>query len=304
MSAASACVFSGVATGLSGNEAAFAAARSEHFRPRLALASELAGLDLWLTLEKGEVERLDPLAAQLFTCAFSLGFVASVRSEPCVVAGHSMGVYAALAACGALSEEDALRVVQAAHSAARTAADSGRWGMLGLVGLGAAEVEALAARHPQVRRTLHNSEISQVVSGPLAALEALEAEAREAGATHVGWLDRKVPYHHPEVLHAASDRLRVELARFAWQPPRVPLLSTLAGQGGVALRTVAELQAFTAANLSTPIDWERVVLALPALGVDTVYEAGPGFALTKIGRFIDAPLRYLNVKNLDGRSAS
>ncbi len=301
MSAASACVFPGVATGLCGNEAAFAAARSAHFRPRLALASELAGLDLWHALEQGGVERLPALASQLFTCAYSLGFVASLRSRPAVVAGHSMGIYAALAACGALAEEDALRVVQTAHAAAVAAASSGRWGMLGLVGLDAAEVETLAKRHPGSRRTIHNSELSQVISGPLEALEALEPQAREAGATHVGWLEREVPYHHPEVLHAASARLLEELRRFTWREPGIPLLSTLGGRGG-ALRSAADLQAFTAANLSTPLDWEQAVLALASLGVDTVFEAGPGFALTKIGRFIDAPLRYLNVKNLDGRS--
>ena len=59
----------------------------------------------------------------------------------------------------------------------------------------------------------------------------------------------------------------------------------------------AALKDFTAANLSTPIHWQRVVETLVRSGVDLVFECGHGVSLTQNARFLQSAPRHANVRN-------
>jgi [acyl-carrier-protein] S-malonyltransferase len=292
-------VFPGVASGLAGVEARVLAERGRHLRPILSRASKLAGCDLAASLEAGATESLPPRAAQLLTCSFSLGLLASLAeqgmSPPRAIAGHSMGLYAALAAVGAVSEDDALRLVAEAHRLARESCAGLPCGMLSIIGLERPEVEALIASVPEVCLAIRNGEISHVASGPQAALAQLLAAAQGAGATRATLIEREAPYHHPRILAGAAKALRGFLDSLSWTRARCPLISTVDAR---ALDEPEELKDFTAQNLCSPIDWERAVLALSARGATTLLECGAGTGLSKLGRFIDAPVEYVNLRHL------
>ena len=293
------CVFPGIAGGLAGPEAALLAERGRHLRPILARASELAGCDLASAIERGAIESLPPLAAQLLTCAFSLGLFASLEdqglAEPCAVAGHSMGIYAALAAAGAVGEDDALRLIVEAHRLSREACAGQPCGMVAIIGLEKREVGELIGSRPQVCLAIRNGEISHVVSGPQVELNQVVAAAEAAGATRALFIEREAPYHHPGILTDAAKAFLDWLGSLSWSRARCPLISTIDAR---ALREPGELQEFTAQNLCSPIDWEKTVLALAQCGATTLLECGAGNGLSKLGRFIDAPVEYVGLKHL------
>jgi malonyl CoA-acyl carrier protein transacylase len=62
-----------------------------------------------------------------------------------------------------------------------------------------------------------------------------------------------------------------------------------------------DLLDLTARNIATPIDWERVVLALVAQGVGLVVECGAGVSLAQNGRLIDGCPPFVTVKNIESR---
>jgi [acyl-carrier-protein] S-malonyltransferase len=296
--------FPGVAAGLAGTEAAFLGRHRARMRPALSLASEAAGTDLEKALTDGIIETLGALESQLFTYAFSVGMASALAGEglePALVGGHSLGVYAQMAASRSVTVEEGLTMVEEAYRLSKSAVAKGRFGMAGVLGLTAADVQDLlgSGRFEGLRAVIANSSISHVVAGPHAALERFLAEAEKAGATKTAWIDREVPYHHPEILADASKQLDAVLSRIDWRPAAIPVVSSIDGR---LLREPAELRDYTARNLCTPIAWEQVVKAFHVHGASTVVECGPGFALTKIGRFIDVPLKYLSIKNL-GRGA-
>jgi len=265
--------------------------------PRAGVACVFPGIGS----EPVEGETASPAERQLAICRESLAMFANWKrsglAEPLAAAGHSMGIYAALGACGALSESDALHVVAAARDIACEVAGRGKSGMVATIGLDAADVERLLAdgAFPTVCRTVTNNPLSFAFSGERGDLERFLPVAVEAGATKAAWIEREVAYHHPRILAEASESLACFLGALDWNRARFPLVSSIDGR---RLESPDELLEFTAANLSTPIDWERTVRALAEAGASTLVECGTGTVLTGLGRFIDAPVKYLNHRHL------
>lgn len=108
-------------------------------------------------------------------CAAIAGFERLGRPDADLYAGHSLGEITALVAAGALSEEDGLRIVAERGRLMDRAAVETPGGMLA-VRAGRGEAEALAERHHLVVAN-DNAPKQIVLSGPLAGIEAAEAEA-------------------------------------------------------------------------------------------------------------------------------
>ncbi|HEV2638272.1 MAG TPA: type I polyketide synthase, partial [Actinocrinis sp.] len=165
-------------------------ASSEAFATRLnECAAVLDGLvewSLWDALDDADLlARVD--VVQPVLCAVMVSLAAVWRSAgviPSAVVGHSQGEIAAACVAGALSLEDALRVVVSRSRLLRVL--SGLGGMVS-VALPVAEVESLLADVADVSVAAVNGPRSTVVSGAPAGLDALIAacEARGARARRV-----------------------------------------------------------------------------------------------------------------------
>ncbi|HEV2637460.1 MAG TPA: SDR family NAD(P)-dependent oxidoreductase, partial [Actinocrinis sp.] len=165
-------------------------ASSEAFATRLnECAAVLDGLvewSLWDALDNADLlARVD--VVQPVLCAVMVSLAAVWRSAgviPSAVVGHSQGEIAAACVAGALSLEDALRVVVSRSRLLRVL--SGLGGMVS-VALPVAEVEILLADVADVSVAAVNGPRSTVVSGAPAGLDALIAacEARGARARRV-----------------------------------------------------------------------------------------------------------------------
>nr|AXL05862.1 polyketide synthase [uncultured bacterium] len=198
-------------------------------------AAALAPLVDWNLLDvlRGEtdpglMDQVDVLQPASFAVMVGLAAVwASVGVVPDAVLGHSQGEIAAACVAGALSIEDAVRVV-ALRSQAIAARLSGRGGMAS-VALSADD--ALARLEPwadRVELAAVNGPNSVVVAGDAAALdEALDALAGQGVRVRRVAVDYASHTRHVEDI---QETLAEVLSEIAAQAPVVPFYSTVTGE--------------------------------------------------------------------------
>ncbi len=219
-----------------------------------------------------ERSRLDDISfVQPVLFAMQVALAALWRAwgvEPSAVVGHSMGEVAAAHAAGALSLDDAARVICRRSELMRRV--SGR-GAMALVELSLAEAaEAVRPYEGRLSVAVSNSSRSTVVSGDAEAVDELLAalERREVFARRV---KVDVASHSPHM-----DPLKEELGRSleGIRPvaARSPLFSTVTGEpvAGPELD-----RSYWVRNLREPVLFSRVVRDLAVAGHDLFLEVSP-----------------------------
>ncbi|WP_433323793.1 SDR family NAD(P)-dependent oxidoreductase [Spirillospora sp. CA-294931] len=194
---------------------------------------------------------------------------------PHAVLGHSLGECAAAVVAGALPLEDAARLIAVRSTAmARAAGD----GAMLAVRLGEDETLALLARHPALDLAAVNAPDACVVSGPHAAIEALEGELRAAGRE-----PSRLRYDvaaHSRLVDPALAAMRKAASGVRAAIPAIPLISTLTGEAVTGEYSTAE---YWAAQLREPVRFSRA-LRTAAGDSALVLQVGPGAALAGLAR--------------------
>jgi [acyl-carrier-protein] S-malonyltransferase len=230
--------------------------------------------------------------------ATEIAALAALRAElpdpaPALVAGHSVGEYAALVAANVLDLPDALRLV-ARRAELMAAAASG--GMTAVIGLDRETVAAVLARvagSEELTVANDNAPGQVVISGSDEALAAVTEPLREAGARRLVPLKVSGAFHSP-AMRAAGEELRAAFKGVTWHDPRIPVVSNVTAQ---PVDDAAEVRQLLARQVSSPVEWVASVRAMAAAGVDTFVECGPGTALTGMVRRIVPGARLANVSD-------
>ncbi|GLF98832.1 SDR family NAD(P)-dependent oxidoreductase [Streptomyces yaizuensis] len=215
------------------------------------------------------LDRVDVVQPVLFAVMVSLAALWRAHGvEPDAVVGHSQGEIAAAHVAGALSLEDAAKVV-ALRSRALLAL-SGTGGMATLA-LGAAAAGDLAGRwEGRLSVAAHNSPGSTVVSGDAQALAELLARCEERGV----WARRiAVDYasHSPHV-DRVRERLLADLADVRPRQGTIPFCSTVTG----SITGTEGLDAsYWFRNLRRPVRFAPALDALLRDGHTALVEIGP-----------------------------
>jgi [acyl-carrier-protein] S-malonyltransferase len=198
---------------------------------------------------------------------------------PAFVAGHSMGQYSALVAAGALSLEDAVRLVRERGRLMQASGEGRDGAMAALIGLDDArlpELVAEASRHGVFVVANRNAPGQVVVSGERPAIEAGAELARSLGAKRAIILPVSVAAHSP-LMAEAADGMRAALAGIFFHDPAIPLLANADGR---PIETAEGCRAELVEHLTAGVDWIRIVERMAAAGVDSFVEVGPGRVLT------------------------
>ncbi|MCB9699839.1 MAG: type I polyketide synthase [Alphaproteobacteria bacterium] len=229
------------------------------------------GIDLWPELfqdrERSRMARND--VAQPANFALQVGLVGALRARglrPDVIVGHSTGEMAAAWAAGALTLDEAARVVAVR---ARLQQEVAGGGMLA-VGCGAEEVRGDLERIGGLEIAAYNADDAVTVAGGLAELAALE-EALTARGTWCGRVRVQVAYHSAH-MDPIGDRLVAELAGLTPRAPSVPLVSTVTGE---RVERPTHDGAYWWRNTRGAVRLADAVRTAAGLGVDTVLEVGP-----------------------------
>ncbi len=203
---------------------------------------------------------------------------------PAVVAGHSLGEYAALVAAGVLSPGDALDLVL--ERGRRMAAVSG--GMTAVVKLPETAVATLCASVGRGAVVANYNAAEQfVISAPVDVLAEIERRVTELGGRAIR-LRVSGPFHSP-AMQTAQDALAPRIRAAAFSPPRLAFVSSVSGRHESDARVLREL---LARQITSPVRWADVLRALPDLGVTHAVEIGEGNVLTQLGRRAGIPLHF------------
>nr|AXL05706.1 beta-ketoacyl synthase [uncultured bacterium] len=176
----------------------------------------------------GDLERVDVVQPASFAVMLGLAAVwTSMGVTPDAVLGHSQGEIAAACVAGALSLEDAARVV-ALRSQAIATKLSGRGGMASVA---LSEIDAIAQLGPwadRVEVAAVNGPASVVVAGDATALdEALEALSTQDIRVRRVAVDYASHTRHVEDI---QDTLADALAGISAKAPTIPFYSTVTGE--------------------------------------------------------------------------
>ncbi|MFI0907716.1 type I polyketide synthase [Streptomyces sioyaensis] len=250
-------------------------ASSEVFRNRLAECEEaLSAFVDWSLAEVLEgaegapgLERADVVQPVLFAVMVSLAELwRSFGVRPDAVVGHSQGEIAAACVAGALTLDDAARIVALRSQAIARVAGSG--GMAS-VGMPADEVRAHLERwHGQIGVAAVNGPSSTVISGEVTALEDAITLLADAGARV-----RRVPVDfagHSVAAEPLEAELLELLAPVAPRPCEVAFYSSVTG-GQVAGPELTA--AYWYRNLRQTVEFEAATRVLLADGYEIFVEA-------------------------------
>lgn len=280
------------------------AAASAAARRLYAEADEVLGLPLSRLCFEGPLEELTATdVAQPAIYVTSLAALAALeeaagaRLRPALAAGLSLGEYTALAAAGALSFADGLRLVRQRGRAMQAASAALPSGMSSVLGLERGPCEAAcaqaAAQTGKICQVANlNSPGQIVVSGELAALDAFEPLAKAAGAKRVVRLNVAGAFHS-EVMRPAARELERALAAVEFRPAVCPVWQNASARPATE---PSELRLRLAEQLCAPVRWEEsfrgMAAAAPAAGF---LEPAPGRVLAGLARKIAPEARVANL---------
>jgi myxalamid-type polyketide synthase MxaE and MxaD len=188
---------------------------------------------------------------------------------PDAVVGHSMGEVAAAHIAGALSLEDAVRVICHRGRLIRTVAGSGRMAVLELSA--EATREALRGREDYLSLAAVNAPTSSVISGDAAAVEEVVGQLRDDGV-FCRILESVDFASHSRHMEPVTADLAYALRDVKPTPTQLPMYSTVTGMvadGGTLDGT------YWAQNLRAPVHFGRAIGGLFDAGHDVFVELSP-----------------------------
>ena len=234
-------------------------------RPDLIeLASDAVGEDPF-----PRVEESTRFAQPAIYCAALAGLERLGRPDADFYAGHSLGEITALAAAGALSEEDGLRLV-AERGRLMDAAAAQNGGAMLAISAGREEAAPIAERHGLAVAN-DNAPAQVVLSGPEEGVEAAVAECREQGMRA-----KRLPvagaFHSPLMSEKVEPFLS-SLRELELREPRAPVYSC------VTAAPFDDVPKRLSEALVEPVRWVEVLHALHDAGGRRFTETGPGKVL-------------------------
>jgi [acyl-carrier-protein] S-malonyltransferase len=244
--------------------------------------------------------------AQPALMAVSLAIVRTLEKDAGVtvadkagyVAGHSLGEYSALAAAGALSVDDAARLLKKRGQAMQRAVPVGEGAMAALLGLDldAAEEVAKEAAGDEICAPANDNAPGQVVvSGHKAAVERAVEIAKTKGARRAMMLSVSAPFHCPLMAPAAAEMAEV-LKTATIRPPVRPLVANVTAK---EVSQPEEIRRLLVAQVTGLVRWRESVLYMVAGGVDTFVEFGSGKVLTGLAKRITGDVSAVSIQGPD-----
>jgi [acyl-carrier-protein] S-malonyltransferase len=208
--------------------------------------------------------------------------------DPDLVAGHSLGEFAALVAAGALALTDGLRLVRERGRLMKQAGQLRPGGMAAILGLERGSVEDLCQKasnltSQHVGVANYNCPGQIVISGENKALNQAVELAHQHGARKVVRLAVSIGGHSPLMADAAGE-FEICLEDTLFSKPAVPVVANATAR---PLTSAASIRNALRLQLTSPVYWEDSVCWMIQQGAGRFIEVGPGEVLTGLLKRID-----------------
>ena len=218
--------------------------------------------------------------------------------KPDMVAGHSLGEFSALVACGALRFEDALLLVSARAQAMQEACEANPGTMAAIIGLPDEKVveicqEISSNEAPSLEGRAGGGVVvaanfncpgQVVISGEIDAIDAACVAMKEAGARRALRLPVGGAFHSP-LMAPAAEALEEAIRKKEFRKPFCPIYQNVTAKPSM---NPEEIRENLLKQLTNPVRWTQSVQNMIADGASEFYEFGPGDVLKGLIRKIDA----------------
>jgi len=195
-------------------------------------------------------------------------------------AGHSLGEFSAYHAAGALSLEDAVRLVRRRGELMFETGVQVPGAMAAILGELQRPIEEICREASALGVCVpanYNSTEQIVISGEVAAIEAGMELAKAAGAKRAIRLPVSGAFHSP-LMEPAAAGLATALDAAEWRAPSVPIWSNVTAE---AVGDAATARALLLRQLTSPVRWVELVRNAAASFPGTTFvEMGPGSVLS------------------------
>ena len=204
---------------------------------------------------------------------------------PDMVAGHSLGEFSALVACGALRFEDALLLVSARAQAMQAACEANPGTMAAVLGLPDEQVDEICKNHKDgvVVAANFNCPGQIVISGEEEAIDAICPVMKEAGARRALRLPVGGAFHSP-LMAPAAEALAEAINKTEFRKPFCPIYQNVTAKAETEPEIIREN---LLKQLTAPVRWTQSVQNMIADGANEFYEFGPGDVLKGMIRKIN-----------------
>ncbi|KXK16194.1 MAG: malonyl CoA-acyl carrier protein transacylase [Chloroflexi bacterium OLB15] len=233
----------------------------------------------------------------------SLAILRALETElpeirPAFYAGHSLGELTALAASGAMTFADGLRLVRERGRLMEEAGKQNPGAMAALLGLNADVVEEVCRKAEETTgQTLvlanDNCPGQIVISGAVEAVDVGIVLAKEAGARRAVKLPVSIASHSP-LMQAASDSFREALDTIEFSQPSAPVYANITA---APLETPDAIRAELTNQLVSRVRWTDTVQNLVKDGATTFVEIGPKDVLSGLNRRISSEITSVSLNS-------
>lgn len=202
--------------------------------------------------------------------------------KPDMMAGHSLGEFSALVACGCLSFEDGLRLVYARAMAMQACCEKVPGTMAAIINLPDKTIEKVCSEIEGVVVPVnYNSPGQVVISGEVEAIKEACTRLKEAGAKRALPLAVGGAYHSP-LMEPAAVELAAAIEKASFNVPVCPIYQNVDAKPYTDPELIKKN---LLAQLTAPVRWTQTVINMIGDGMDEFQECGPGQVLTGlIGR--------------------
>jgi len=248
-------------------------------------ADEVLGFSLTSCCFEQGMEVLTPTdVCQPAIFTHSMAAFRALGRIPDVVAGHSVGEYSALVACGALSLADGLRTVRRRGLLMVQVGRERAGTMTAVLGLGNDEVmalcEAASQEGSEVQAANFNAPGQVVISGDEEAVGRAATLAKERGARRVIPLSVSGAFHYT-LMQDVQAQFALQIADLPIARPQCPIYLNTTAQATTDPDTIRKSML---RQLTSPVRWMQSLQAMKTEGATHYFEIGPGRVLTGLAK--------------------
>lgn len=204
------------------------------------------------------------------------------KFKPDMVAGHSLGEFSALVACGALSFEDGLKLVYARAMAMQKACEAQPSTMAAIIALPDEKVEEVCAQVSAEGEVCvpanYNCPGQLVISGSIEGINKACELLKAAGAKRALPLKVGGAFHSP-LMQPAKEELEAAIKSTNFHTPKCPIYQNVDAKPHT---DPEEIRHNLVAQLTSPVRFSQTVKNMVADGATDFTECGPGIVLQKL----------------------
>ena len=216
--------------------------------------------------------------------------------KPSIVAGHSLGEYAALCAAGVFDFETGLKLVRKRGELMASAVSEGSKGtMAAIIALDRDKIENICNEVKGVCELANiNSPMQIVISGEEEAVHEAMEKAEEAGAKKIVELNVSSAFHS-QLMEPAKNKLKEYIEKVEFNDPEIPVIANSTAN---FVRNKEEIVSALEKQLTNAVRWVESMELMAENDVNLAFEVGPGRVLKSLMRRIDRSIKTYNIQDV------